>query len=216
MKAYKGLPMEGVIATWYAGITRKDVRRHQLAAEQWAKTIPSGSCVLEIAPGPGYFSIELAKLGDFKITGLDISKSFVEIARQNATKAGVQIDFREGNASAMSFKNNSFDFIFCQAAFKNFSAPVEAIREMQRVLKPGGRAIILDLRGDASQEAINQEVHQLGLNTINTWITKWTFKHILLKNAYTKAQMEQLIIQTDFQKYHIHPDTIGMEIQLEK
>src|SRR5512141_2063848 len=142
IKAYKGLPMEGLIATWYAKTTLKDLKRHKLMARQLVEKIPANGKVLEIAPGPGYFCIELAKLGNFQIAGLDISKSFVEIARRNAADAGLKIDFREGNASAMPFKDNSFDFTFCQAAFKNFSKPVEAIREMYRVLKPNGVAVI--------------------------------------------------------------------------
>jgi ubiquinone/menaquinone biosynthesis C-methylase UbiE len=83
-KAYKGLPMEGMIASWYAKTTLKDLKRHKLMAKQLVEKIPANGTVLEIAPGPGYFCIELAKLGDFQITGLDISKSFVEIARKNA------------------------------------------------------------------------------------------------------------------------------------
>ncbi len=126
-KAYKGLPMEGVIASWYAKTTLKDLKRHKLMAKQLVEKIPANGKILEIAPGPGYFCIELAKLGNFQITGLDISKSFVEIARKNAAEAVLNIDFREGNASAMPFKDNTFDFTFCQAAFKNFSEPVKAI-----------------------------------------------------------------------------------------
>jgi ubiquinone/menaquinone biosynthesis C-methylase UbiE len=83
-KAYKGLPMEGPIAKWYAKITRQDLNRHQWMARQLVGKIPAGGSVLEIAPGPGFFCIELAKLGNYKITGLDISKSFVEIAQKNA------------------------------------------------------------------------------------------------------------------------------------
>ena len=109
-KAYKGLPMEGIIAAWYAKITLKDLKRHRLMAKELVKSIPSNGKVLEIAPGPGYFCIELAKLGSYQITGLDISKSFVEIARRNAAQAGLKIDFREGNASAMPFEGNTFDF----------------------------------------------------------------------------------------------------------
>jgi len=60
--------------------------------------------VLEVAPGPGFFAIELAKQGDFKLTGLDISQTLVEIAAENARKAGVKIDFRLGNAAAMHEK----------------------------------------------------------------------------------------------------------------
>ena len=127
-KAYKGLPMEGVIASWYSKTTLKDINRHKLMAKQLIEKIPANGSVLEIAPGPGYFCIELARLGNFQITGLDISKSFVKIARKNAAEAGLNIDFREGNASVMPFQDGTFDFTFCQAAFKNFSEPVKAIR----------------------------------------------------------------------------------------
>ncbi len=81
------------------------------------------------------------KLGAYQITGLDISKSFVEIARKNAAGSGLQIDFRQGNASAMPFEDETFDFTFCQAAFKNFTEPVKAIAEMYRVLRPGGTSL---------------------------------------------------------------------------
>src|SRR6185369_12631209 len=158
VKAYKGLPMEGMIASWYAKITFKDLKRHSLMARQLSQKIPAGGSVLEIAPGPGYFCIELAKLGNYQISGLDISHSFVEIARKNAAEANLKIDFREGNASAMPFPDASFDFTFCQAAFKNFTRPVQAIAEMYRVLKPRGVAVISDLRRDASVQEIDQEI----------------------------------------------------------
>ena len=76
--------------------------------------------------GPGFLAIELARLGSYRITGLDISKSFVRIATENAIKAGVEVTFREGNASSMPFESDSFDFVYCRAAFKNFSEPVQA------------------------------------------------------------------------------------------
>src|SRR5512138_1949568 len=99
-KGYKGLPMEGFIASWYAKTTLKDLKRHRLMAKQLVNKIPAGGRVLEIAPGPGYFCIELAQLGNFQISGLDISKSFVEIARRNAADAGLKIDLTDTRRSA--------------------------------------------------------------------------------------------------------------------
>jgi ubiquinone/menaquinone biosynthesis C-methylase UbiE len=216
IKAYKGLPMEGAIATWYTKTTLKDLKRHKLMAKQLVEKIPANGKVLEIAPGPGYFCIELAKLGKYQITGLDISKSFVEIARKNAAESGVQVDFRQGNASGMPFENETFDFMFCQAAFKNFSEPVKAIAEMYRVLRPNGTAIIVDLRRDASSEEIEREIKGMGLDRINEFVVRWTFKQMLLKSAYSIAEMESMISQTPFGKGRIEVGNIGFQVWLKK
>jgi len=215
-KAYKGMAMEGPIATWYAKITQKDVRRHKLEAQRWAQKIAPGSRVLEIAPGPGYFCIELAKLGQYRITGLDISQSFVEIARKNASAAGIQAEFRQGDAANMPFESESFDFLFCQAAFKNFSRPVKAVSEMYRVLRPGGLAIILDLRKDASEEDIDREIENMGLGRIDEFMTRWTFRHVLLKNAYSVDEMKAMVAQTPFEKCAIDKEGVGFQVLLEK
>jgi ubiquinone/menaquinone biosynthesis C-methylase UbiE len=215
-KAYKGLPMEGFIASWYAKTTLKDLKRHKLMAKQMREKIPVNGKVLEVAPGPGYFCIELAKLGSYQITGLDISRSFVEIARQNAAQAGLQIDFREGNASAMPFKDNTFDFTFCQAAFKNFSEPVKAIAEMHRVLRPGGLSIISDLRRDASGEEIEREIKGMGLGPINRFLVRWTFRNMLLKNAYSVEEMKSMIARTPFSQCEINVEGVGFQVLLRK
>ena len=215
-KAYKGLPMEGPIANWYTKITRQDLNRHQYMAEQFSKKIPAGGSVLEIAPGPGFFCIELARLGNYRIIGLDISKSFVEIAQKNAAKAGVQASFRQGNASDMPFEKDSFDFIFCQAAFKNFSEPVRAIAEMYRALRPGGTAVIADMRHDASQSDIEAEIEKMHLGPLNKWMVHWTFENMLLKSAYSVAEMKAMVAQTPFGQCKIEISGVGFQVWLEK
>ena len=215
-KAYKGLPMEGVIASWYAKTTRKDLKRHKLLAKQLVEKIPANGKVLEIAPGPGYFCIELARLGNYQITGLDISRSFVEIAGKNAAEAGLKINFREGNASAMPFEDNTFDFTFCQAAFKNFSEPVKAIAEMYRVLRPGGLSVIADLRRDAAPEEIDREVKGMALGPINQFLVRWTFDQMLLKSAYSVDEMKTMVSQTPFGECKIKIDGVGFQVWLEK
>lgn len=170
-----------------------------------------------MAPGPGYLSIEFARLGPYKVTALEISKTFIEIARGNARQARVNVDFRHGNASAMPFEANTFDFIICVAAFKNFSQPVEAIREMYRVLKPNSQACIMDLRRDASMQSINDHIrNELHLKGFNAFLTRWVFKTTLLKNAYTKSEIEELVAQTKFSSLRIEPDVLGMDIWLGK
>jgi ubiquinone/menaquinone biosynthesis C-methylase UbiE len=214
-KPYKGMAMEGPIAKWYTKIRNNDPQHGQICGEISA-IVPSGGRILEVAPGPGYLAIELAKLDKYDVVGLDISHSFVEIAAANAKAAGVAIDFRQGNASALPFAANMFDFVVCVAAFKNFTEPGAAMREMYRVLMPGGTALINDLRGDASQADINALVDGMDLNAVNRFMTKWTFKSFLLKNAYTAAQIEQLVGQTEFGHARIEQDLVSMKIWLEK
>jgi ubiquinone/menaquinone biosynthesis C-methylase UbiE len=215
-KAYKGWGMEGLIARWYAQNTGKMLDQYQKAAHDVAARLTSGSRVLEVAPGPGYFAIELARLGPYHIVGLDISHSFVRIAMENAKAAGVEVEFRQGNASSMPFESNSFDFIYCRAAFKNFAEPVEAINEMYRVLKPGGTAVISDLRKDASPGEINAAVKEMRLGWINSLLTSWIFKHVLLKRAYPPDDFRRMAAQTPFGSCEVEPESIGMQVSFRK
>lgn len=214
MKAFKGAGMEGCTARWYASLTRKSLDQFEALARRVAGQIPPGADVLEVAPGPGYFAIELAKRGGYGITGLDISRTFVEIARGNAKQAGVEVDFRLGNASNMPFGNESFDFLLCRAAFKNFTEPLRALEEMYRVLKPGGRALIIDLRKDASRESIGEAVREMRLGPINAAVTRWTFRFMLLKRAYSRSEFEQLVSRTKFGTAGIAENPIGLELSL--
>ena len=96
-KAYKGLGMEGFLARWYARNTEKSDRFREVA-DKVAGSLAGDARVLEVAPGPGYLAIEIAKRGRFQVVGLDISKTFVELASANAAKAGVAIAVRQGDA----------------------------------------------------------------------------------------------------------------------
>jgi ubiquinone/menaquinone biosynthesis C-methylase UbiE len=215
-KPHKDRGMEGMIAKWYTANTGKSLDEFAKLARRIAGQLPPGSALLDVAPGPGYFSIELAKLGAYSITGLDISHTFVEIASRKAAEAGVHVEFRQGNASSMPFAQDTFDFLVCRAAFKNFAQPVRALREMCRVLKPGGRCLIIDLRKDASIESINHEVEGMGLNPVNKALTKLAFRTMLLKSAYTKEQFRYMLSQAKFQRADIRESGIGFEISMTK
>jgi ubiquinone/menaquinone biosynthesis C-methylase UbiE len=215
-KGYIGLAMEGPIATWYTKNTGRDLRRFIKVAETVTHRVPSGGRVLEIAPGPGFCAIEIAKSGRYSVTGLDISRSFVRIARENAARTGVAVDFRHGNASKMPFPDASFDLVVCSAAFKNFSNPIGALDEIHRVLAPGGQASIYDLRKDASREEIATEVRNMHLSAMNALLTRWTFRFVLLKRAYTRVALEKMVAASRFGTCEIVVDGVGFELQLAK
>ena len=203
-KPYKGIGMEGRIATWYADNTRKTMAEYRSLADRLASDLPGNSRVLEVAPGPGYLAIALAERGAFQVVGLDISKSFVEIARENARKEAARVDFRHGDASAMPFPDGAFDFIVCRAAFKNFARPVEALNEMFRVVRPGGRALIVDLNKNASREDIHAHVDRMGLGWLNSRVTKLTFRSMLIPFAYSRERFLEMAGESKLRRWRDH------------
>jgi ubiquinone/menaquinone biosynthesis C-methylase UbiE len=213
-KGYKGLGMEGFIATWYARQTAKDIDEFRATARRLAPQIKAGARVLEIAPGPGYLAIELARLTGCRMIGLDISKTFVEIATRNADKAGVNACFDQGDAAELPYPSDVFDFIVCRAAFKNFSRPLAALDEMHRVLKPGASALIIDLRRDFSPHEIDDYVK--GKGAINAALIKLTFNTMLKKRAYTQEGIRQLVSQSQFRNGDLQLGMLGFELWLRK
>src|SRR5580698_4064314 len=88
-KAFKGVGMEGPIASWYAKNTASALPDMRRTAGEIAAGLDAGDWVLEVAPGPGYLAVELARLG-LTVCAVDISRSFVRIGLENAARAGVK------------------------------------------------------------------------------------------------------------------------------
>ena len=185
-------------------------------ATQLTEGLPSGARVLEVAPGPGYQAIEIARLGRFQVTGLDISQTMVEIASEKAREAGARIDFQHGDATSLPFEPGSFDLIVCQAAFKNFRQPVKALDEMHRVLRDGGTAVIQDLSREASDADIEREVNAMELGGLNAFLTKVVLGGMLRRRAYSRAQFERLAAESAFRTCEVRKDGIGLEVRLTK
>jgi ubiquinone/menaquinone biosynthesis C-methylase UbiE len=215
-KAYRGIGMEGWIASLYVRITEKDMAEFRKLADRLTGDVPPDGRILEVAPGPGFLAIEFAKRGRFEITGLDISRSFVEIAAEQARKQGVIVDFQQGDASAMPFNDDTFNLVVCRAAFKNFSRPLQALDEMFRVLKKGGRAVVIDLRRDVAFGEIAAYVDKMGLGTINRIITKLTFRYMLVPRAYSMDDFRKMASRSKFKGCDIDDYPIGMEVVLKK
>jgi ubiquinone/menaquinone biosynthesis C-methylase UbiE len=215
LKPYRGIGMEGMIATWYANNTGKAIAEYRSLAKRIADGLRPGDRVLEVAPGPGYLAIELARFGSYRLAGLDISRTFIRLARENAARGGVRVDFQEGDVAAMPFAADTFDFIVCRAAFKNFGDPVGALREMHRVLRPGARALVIDMRNDASGKAIKDEVAKMQLGRIDRFLTRTTLS-ALRKRAYSRPVLERMVQATPFGRCDIREEPLGFEVTLTK
>lgn len=101
-----------------------------------------GGHLLEVGCGMGYDSLEFLKRG-VRVTATDLTPRAVDLARRHFEIAGVQAeDVRVENALALSFSDNTFDAVWANGVLHATGDTALAIREVRRVLKPGGRAII--------------------------------------------------------------------------
>lgn len=101
MRKKKDVGIYGLAAKWYDRNSRKSrLAEMREYADEVASHVGKNANILEVAPGPGYLAIELARKG-FNVTGVEISPDFVKIEKANAKEANVSVDFKEGNASKL-------------------------------------------------------------------------------------------------------------------
>lgn len=99
--------------------------------------IRSGDHVLDVACGTGVVAVTAARRGA-RVTGLDLTPELLEVARDNARTAAVDVDWHEGDAEDLPFPPESFDLVISQFGHMFAPRPDVVVNEMLRVLKPGG------------------------------------------------------------------------------
>jgi ubiquinone/menaquinone biosynthesis C-methylase UbiE len=108
---------------------------------EWVCSRATGQ-VLEVAIGTG-LNLEFYPQ-DVTITGVELSPAMLGIARQRAADLGRDVDLREGDAQALPFADASFDTVVCTLSLCTIPDHRQAIAEMARVLRPGGKLLLLD------------------------------------------------------------------------
>lgn len=108
---------------------------------EWACSQASGD-VLEIAVGSGRnFSYYPPAI---RLTGIELSSAMLELARSRAVELGLEADLRLGDAEALEFPDESFDTVVCTFSLCSIPDDRKAVTEAERVLRPGGRLILLE------------------------------------------------------------------------
>ena len=102
-----------------------------------------GKLLLDLGCGAGENSVYLAKKGA-RCVATDYSPGMVEVALQLAAANGVEIEGRTANAMALEFPDNTFDLVYASNLLHHIPDPKIALKEMHRVLKPGGKACFWD------------------------------------------------------------------------
>ncbi len=102
--------------------------------------------MLDIATGTGDFALACLKLNPDKVTGIDISTEMLAVGREKIAKKNLQnkIELFEGDSENIQFDDNSFDAITVAFGVRNFENLEKGLREMNRVVRPGGKVVILE------------------------------------------------------------------------
>ena len=164
---------------------------------------------LEVGSGPGYLGLEwLLRTRDTCLVGLDISPDMVAIAKNHARELGLtdRAEHLLGSAGAIPFEDNVFDAVFTSRSLHEWFSPCTIFTELWRVLKPGGRLYVSDLRRDLSRTARN-------------FLEQWVKSEVILKSlqasigaAYTMAEVTALLDRTELVGCEVVETALGLRV----
>lgn len=120
-----------------------------------------GPRVLEVSFGTGYLLAQYA--ARFETYGIDYNEKFVEMLRKKLRKEGLPAHIRRGDVQALPYEDKFFDSIVNTMAFSGYPEGVKAMSEMHRVLKTGGKLIMVDVNYPSDR-------NWLGMRAARTWI----------------------------------------------
>ena len=121
-----------------------DKRWRRLVARTLQPALAEGAHALDVACGTGDLSLALEGAGRARVVGLDFCRPMLEIARRKAGEGASTIPFVEGDALRLPFADRSFEVVTIAFGLRNLSSVERGLAELLRVLKPGGRAGILE------------------------------------------------------------------------
>lgn len=102
--------------------------------------------ILDVATGTGDFAIESLSLNPDRVVGIDISNQMLEVGKNKMKKKGVSntVEMIYGDCENLPFENQTFDAVTVAFGVRNFQNPVKGLAEMNRVMKPGGKTVIIE------------------------------------------------------------------------
>jgi ubiquinone/menaquinone biosynthesis C-methylase UbiE len=143
-----------------------------------ALAVRAGAHILDVGCGTGEAARELARrVGGGRVVGVDRSRTMVAEARKRAEGSGLPVEFRTGDVYRLDFADNTFDGCRAERLFAHLARPGQALAEMCRVARAGGRVVVASVDAetlvlDAPDRALTRRIlnHWCDTRTVNGWI----------------------------------------------
>ena len=180
-----------------------------LPVEDLIRSTKDGDCALEIGPGPGYYGLEwLKKTNGANLTCLEISPAMIRLAEKNANEYNLstRVTYQEGNALQMPFSGNKFDIAFSNGSLHEWVNAEQVFSEIHRVLRPGGRMMVTDLRRDLSPD-----IFKFMQECCESPEIKAGFESSV-KAAYRKEELESILAKIKFSNVQVIANPYGLVV----
>lgn len=176
-----------------------DIERERQAIIETAQ--PLSGRILEAGTGKGHFAVALARLG-YRLVSFDLSEEQLPLAAENLASQGLsdRVELRQENGESLSFPDASFDAVFSVNMVHHLENPFQVLRELNRVLKPGGKLVISDFSPEGlammaevhRKEGDEHQVAPVGLDEVESFLRQEGFS---VSRSRTRFQITLLAIK---------------------
>ena len=159
-----------------------------------------GKRVLEIGCGLGTDGVQFAKAGA-EYTGVDLTQAAVDLARRNFELHGLSGRFQTADAENLDFPEASFDVVYSHGVLHHTPDTARAIREVHRVLRPGGRAVVMLYHRGSYNHAVNIRLLRRAGAHLLKWQSGLKLVHGLTGEPIDSLQEHAALMRKDSRAY---------------
>ena len=165
--------------------------------------LESGQHVLDVGCGTGEDARTMAQrvAPGGRVVAMDGSQSMIATARQRAEGCGLPVEFQVGDIHQLPFADNSFDAARADRIFMHLESPAQALREMMRVVRPGGRVLVYEV--DFETLTVDHPDRQRSRAIVNTWCDGF-------RNGWLGRHIPSLFRETGMDEVRITPATLWL------